>query len=783
MRGSLRVSHLSARLDRIEEKLSQLSTRGSRLEEPAATPVDASSAFAQLQQELSAQLSFSFHDLAQRLFVEQGNQPANAVSAGPVEAIIEAPPQADPSLAEARPAVGPMEPVEPFLGLRGVPRRIFRGLRRMRALLRVPDVLPQVDAHVRELESRISGQLTALNRLRDEFNSAVGVKQAELIETFNRIGQEINEAVSLKQAELLEADTRRGDAFISAVSAKQIELLEALNDMGHELRATVSAKQEELLEADNRLGHEFITTINQKQAELVDALNEIGHEVNTAIGLKQAELLEADDRLGLDFISAVSRKQAELLEALNSVGRELNSAVSRKQAELLEANNRLGHDLSVSVNRKQTELLEALNRLGQDFNSAVSLKQIELLEADNRIGQEFRVSVSQKLAELLEALNRLGGEFNNAVSAKQAEMVEALNRIGGELQRLANEQFESKNHLIHLGTNTESRFGELLNVLQRVANEQFESKNQLIHFNRTTESRLEELISIGSETRNTAIHSNTSLHTRLDTIENVRFRNLYNQMQDFGALLMRLRARSERREPLGQEQEEASEPSAQHQALDAYLRMAQRDFPRIYPLWAERLEGVRREFLQTKVGNAAHAGDPASEMFRSLVEIHATGRVLDVGCGVFGRPHYLSSYPAKLLSGLDPLTPLEPPDFEFVQGIQEYLPWNDASFSTVISATSLDHCLSLDRSLAEIRRVLRPGGRFIIWFSSNAGARPYEPDAPDFTPADAFHLFHFDIAWFEPMLQQWFDVVDRIELRGLDFSHVMSCLELREEKS
>ena len=170
---------------------------------------------------------------------------------------------------------------------------------------------------------------------------------------------------------------------------------------------------------------------------------------------------------------------------------------------------------------------------------------------------------------------------------------------------------------------------------------------------------------------------------------------------------------------------------------------------------------------------------PRSEAFRGLVELHAVGRVLDVGCGIFGRPFYLSSYPASLISGLDPLEPSEPVDFEFVRGIQEYLPWPDGAFSTVISATALDHCLSLDRSLAEIRRVICPGADFCCG-SIAAGSPRFAPDAPDFVPADRFHLFHFDAAWLEPMLDRWFELIERIELRGREFDRLMYCLRLRD---
>ncbi len=206
------------------------------------------------------------------------------------------------------------------------------------------------------------------------------------------------------------------------------------------------------------------------------------------------------------------------------------------------------------------------------------------------------------------------------------------------------------------------------------------------------------------------------------------------------------------------------------------LAEAEREFPRVFSLWKQRLNATREAFLKTKVGNAAHAADPRSRLFRSLVEMYASGRVLDVGCGVFGRPYYLTSYTAELISGVEPLAPFETPDFELVRGISEYLPWPDESFSTVISATSLDHCMSLDRSLAEMRRVLRPGGRLLLWIDSVPGATRYTPNDPKLELADRYHLFHFNTVWFEPMLTEHFQIVDRTELQKREFNRIMYVL-------
>jgi SAM-dependent methyltransferase len=211
-------------------------------------------------------------------------------------------------------------------------------------------------------------------------------------------------------------------------------------------------------------------------------------------------------------------------------------------------------------------------------------------------------------------------------------------------------------------------------------------------------------------------------------------------------------------------------------SFDAGLARARKAFPKIFKAWRTRLDAMQEAIAQTKEGNAAHAADVYSRLFRSFVETHIAGRVLDVGCGVFGRPYYLESYPAGLISGIEPLEPRAAADFELVRGLAEFLPWDAGAFSTIVSATALDHSLSLEAALAEKIRVLRPDGKLLLWIGNVPGAPNYEPDSPAFAPADKFHLFHFDVAWFEPMLEQRFRILDRLEFRKVGYSHVFYAL-------
>lgn len=97
-------------------------------------------------------------------------------------------------------------------------------------------------------------------------------------------------------------------------------------------------------------------------------------------------------------------------------------------------------------------------------------------------------------------------------------------------------------------------------------------------------------------------------------------------------------------------------------------------------------------------------------------------RVLEVGCGHGGGASYLtralkpSSYVGLDLNpaGIEFCRRRHPvPGLEFVQGNAENLPFPAESFDAVINVES-SHCYPhFDRFLAEVARVLRPGGAFL----------------------------------------------------------------------
>jgi ubiquinone/menaquinone biosynthesis C-methylase UbiE len=100
----------------------------------------------------------------------------------------------------------------------------------------------------------------------------------------------------------------------------------------------------------------------------------------------------------------------------------------------------------------------------------------------------------------------------------------------------------------------------------------------------------------------------------------------------------------------------------------------------------------------------------------------ARGRVLEVAVGT-GRnfPHYppettvtgIELSPAMLAIARRRATDLGR-DFDLQEGDAEHLPWDDASFDTVVCALSLCTIPDPVTAIGEMKRILVPGGRLLL---------------------------------------------------------------------
>jgi ubiquinone/menaquinone biosynthesis C-methylase UbiE len=108
-----------------------------------------------------------------------------------------------------------------------------------------------------------------------------------------------------------------------------------------------------------------------------------------------------------------------------------------------------------------------------------------------------------------------------------------------------------------------------------------------------------------------------------------------------------------------------------------------------------------------------------AERRRSLEQVR--GEILEVGIGTgLSLPHYPEE--VKRLTGIDPnpgmLKKLDRVrsriEVQVVQAGAEELPFADESFDTVVTTQTLCSIPDRARALLEIKRVLRPGGRYVF---------------------------------------------------------------------
>ena len=144
--------------------------------------------------------------------------------------------------------------------------------------------------------------------------------------------------------------------------------------------------------------------------------------------------------------------------------------------------------------------------------------------------------------------------------------------------------------------------------------------------------------------------------------------------------------------------------------------------------------------------------------YRQCATLLPPGRVLDLGCGV--GHSYLELSP-RVTIGLD----LEPSaligqDRETHAADMRDLPFGDRSFASVLSVQSLEHVPDPESVLAEVVRVLLPGGRALFVTPNRLTfGRPDEI-------IDPYHYVEYDPLQLERLCGRFFDQVGVLGLHG-----------------
>lgn len=134
------------------------------------------------------------------------------------------------------------------------------------------------------------------------------------------------------------------------------------------------------------------------------------------------------------------------------------------------------------------------------------------------------------------------------------------------------------------------------------------------------------------------------------------------------------------------------------------------------------LKNWYEETILPKVITAACAQDDITELRAKVVPL-ATGRVLEMGCGGgLNQPLY-DHAKVTSLAGIDPGEALlegararvkeQGWEADFRQGVGEDIPFADGEFDTVVCTYTLCSVQDQNRVMAEMRRVLKPGGRLL----------------------------------------------------------------------
>lgn len=105
--------------------------------------------------------------------------------------------------------------------------------------------------------------------------------------------------------------------------------------------------------------------------------------------------------------------------------------------------------------------------------------------------------------------------------------------------------------------------------------------------------------------------------------------------------------------------------------------------------------------------------------FREFIEAElGEGTVLDVGCGSMPLAGYLQFADRSRYHfvGIDPLDGDRYEGYRIV-GVSELIPIQGNAVDAVVFGTSLDHVCDITDSIRESRRVVKSGGRILVWMS------------------------------------------------------------------
>jgi ubiquinone/menaquinone biosynthesis C-methylase UbiE len=139
----------------------------------------------------------------------------------------------------------------------------------------------------------------------------------------------------------------------------------------------------------------------------------------------------------------------------------------------------------------------------------------------------------------------------------------------------------------------------------------------------------------------------------------------------------------------------------------------------------------RSRFVQEKQLNNTHYRHFYTDHFGLDYLFYSNKRILDVGCGPRGSLEWANTTLARI--GLDPLVEnyreigIINHQMIYVGAPAEQIPFASGYFDVVFAFNSLDHVDNLEKAIAEISRVVKPGGLFLLLTELNHEPTECEP--------------------------------------------------------
>ena len=163
-------------------------------------------------------------------------------------------------------------------------------------------------------------------------------------------------------------------------------------------------------------------------------------------------------------------------------------------------------------------------------------------------------------------------------------------------------------------------------------------------------------------------------------------------------------------------------------------------FPRTWKEWNEL------DFWKSRKRLGTFSNDHFEHFFTRHFGIdrrfYAGKRLLDIGCGPMGSLEWADGALERV--GMDPLAAdylklaADAQEMQYVTALSESIPFEDEHFDVVSTFNALDHVEDLRKTVAEIQRVLKPGGLFLLMTDVNHDATDCEPQEISWDVVDLF---------------------------------------------